>query len=58
MLINIGAHGIGDCILSLQISSILHSHNVEHINLISSSQEVFEALNFIFGQNISIKKDV
>lgn len=53
-LINIGGHGLGDCILSLQISHFLKERNIEHINLISTRNEVFEPLNYIFGDKFKL----
>lgn len=49
MILNIGGHGLGDCILSLQISYFLSKINVEHKNLISTRNEVFNALKHLFG---------
>ena len=48
MLLNIGGHGIGDCILSLQISYFLSQLGIAHKNLISTRSEVFQPLKFIF----------
>lgn len=53
-LVNIGGHGLGDCILSLQISHLLKERNIEHINLISTRNEVFEPLNYIFGNKFKL----
>lgn len=53
-LINIGGHGLGDCILSLQISYFLKERHIDHINLISTRNEVFEPLNFIFGDKFQL----
>lgn len=55
-LINIGGHGIGDCILSLQISYALKNKNIDHINLISTRSEVFNPINFIFGKQFQIEQ--
>lgn len=49
-LINVGGHGIGDCLLSLQISHCLTEKGVSHKNLISSREEVFNPLNYIAGK--------
>jgi hypothetical protein len=53
-LVNIGGHGLGDCILSLQISHLLKERNIEHVNLISTRNEVFEPLNYIFGNKFKL----
>jgi hypothetical protein len=53
-LVNIGGHGLGDCLLSLQISHLLEERNIEHINLISTRNEVFEPLNYIFGNKFKL----
>ena len=53
-LVNIGGHGLGDCILSLQISHLLKERNIEHVNLISTRNEVFEPLNYIFGDKFKL----
>jgi hypothetical protein len=53
-LVNIGGHGLGDCILSLQISYLLEQRNIEHVNLISTRNEVFEPLNYIFGNKFKL----
>jgi hypothetical protein len=47
-LINIGGHGLGDCLLSLQISNLLSKQGVKHKNLISTRKEVFEALEYLY----------
>jgi hypothetical protein len=47
--LNIGAHGLGDCMLSLQVSRVLTNHGISHQNLISTRGEVFNPLNFIFS---------
>lgn len=49
-IINIGGHGLGDCLLSLQISYHLKRNNIPHTNLISTRDDVFNPLNFIFGE--------
>lgn len=48
MLLNIGGHGLGDCILSLQISHFLSQQNVAHQNLISTRSEIFNPLKYLF----------
>lgn len=53
-LVNIGGHGLGDCLLSLQISHLLEERKIEHINLISTRNEVFEPLNYIFGDKFKL----
>jgi len=53
---NIGGHGIGDCILSLQISNALTNIGVSHANLLSTRPQVFDALKFIFGEQISFER--
>jgi hypothetical protein len=53
-LVNIGGHGLGDCLLSLQISYLLEERKIEHINLISTRNEVFEPLNYIFGNKFKL----
>ena len=55
-IINIGGHGLGDCILSLQISYLLRLKNVQHINLISTRQQVFEPLYSIFHSGFDLYK--
>lgn len=54
MLLNLGGHGLGDCILSLQISSLLTAQNIEHVNCISTRDQVFEPLNYIFGKKFNL----
>lgn len=54
MLLNLGGHGLGDCILALQISSLLTAQNVEHIDCISTRSQVFEPLNHIFGKKFKV----
>lgn len=53
-LINIGGHGLGDCILSLQISHLLRERNIKHVNLISTRNEVFEPLSYIFADKFKL----
>ena len=48
-LINIGGHGLGDCILSLQISYLLKERYIKHTNLISTRNDVYKALWYIFS---------
>lgn len=54
MLLNLGGHGLGDCILSLQISSLLTAQNIEHVNCISTRNQVFEPLNYVFGKQFQL----
>jgi hypothetical protein len=49
MLLNIGGHGLGDCILSLQVSYFLSKLGIPHKNLISTRNEIFEPLKYIFS---------
>ena len=53
-LLNIGGHGIGDCILSLQISHFLKLKNFNHVNLISTRKEVFDPLNYFFKEDFNL----
>ena len=53
-LINIGAHGLGDCVLSLQISYLLKQRGIDHINLISTRNEVFKPLNYLFSRELNL----
>jgi hypothetical protein len=55
-LLNIGAHGIGDCILSLQISHFLKLKGVKHTNLISARKEVFNPLSYFFKNDFDLQK--
>lgn len=55
-LINIGGHGLGDCILSLQISSSLKEKTIQHINLISTRDQVYNPLWHIFGNEFDMQK--
>lgn len=55
-LINIGGHGLGDCILSLQISSCLKEKTIQHINLISTRDQVYNPLWHIFGNEFDMQK--
>jgi len=54
-LINIGGHGLGDCILSLQISYLLKDKNIPHTNLISTRNEVYKPLWQIFRNEFNLK---
>jgi hypothetical protein len=47
MLLNLGGHGLGDCFLSLQISSLLSERKISHINCISTREQVFNPLKHI-----------
>jgi len=55
-LINIGGHGLGDCLLSLQISYHLSKLNIKHTNLISTRQQIYQPLWHIFGSKFDIEK--
>jgi len=54
MLLNLGGHGLGDCILSLQISSLLTQKNIPHVNCLSTRKQVFDPLNHVFGNKFAI----
>jgi len=54
MLLNLGGHGLGDCILALQISSLLTAQNIEHVNCISTRDQIFKPLNYIFGKKFKL----
>ena len=56
MILNIGGHGLGDCILSLQISYFLSKLGVNHKNLISTRTEVFNALKYLFEDVAKFEK--
>jgi hypothetical protein len=56
MILNIGGHGIGDCILSLQISFFLSKFKIRHKNLISARSEVFDVLKFLFSSDFELEK--
>lgn len=49
ILLNVGGHGLGDCLLSLQISYLLLQKQVPHINLLSTRKEIFEIINFLYS---------
>ena len=53
-LINIGGHGLGDCMLSLQISSLLSQKNIEHQNLIATRDEIFRVIQHLCKDSIDI----
>ncbi len=55
-LLNIGGHGLGDCILSLQISYLLSLKNIKHKNLISTRKEVYEPLYNIFANEFDFER--
>lgn len=57
-LINIGGHGLGDCLLSLQISHLLSQQNIEHINLISTRQEIYNVLQFLYSNLQKIDESI
>jgi hypothetical protein len=50
MLLNIGGHGLGDCFLALQISSLLKDKNIPHVNCISTREQVFNPLKHITNE--------
>lgn len=54
MVLNLGGHGLGDCILSLQISSLLSQKNIPHVNCISTRHQVFDPLKYVFGNKFNI----
>lgn len=56
MLLNIGGHGLGDCLLSLQISQLLTVQGIEHKNLISTRQEIYDVLKYVFGNKFELYK--
>jgi hypothetical protein len=51
-LINIGGHGLGDCVLALQISYLLKLKNIKHQTLISTRNEVYKPLSHIFSKEL------
>jgi hypothetical protein len=53
-LINIGGHGLGDCILSLQISYLLKQKCFKHTTLISTRDEVYKPLWHIFANELDL----
>ena len=55
-LINIGGHGLGDCILSLQISYLLKERYIKHTNLISTRNDVYKALWYIFSNELDLNQ--
>jgi hypothetical protein len=55
-IINIGGHGIGDCILSLQIAYLLNKRYISTLNLISSRDEVYKPLWYAFGNVLEINQ--
>jgi hypothetical protein len=55
-LINIGGHGLGDCILSLQISYLLKEKCFKHTTLISTREEVYKPLWHIFANELDIHR--
>jgi hypothetical protein len=56
MLLNIGGHGLGDCILSLQISYFLSKLNIEHQNLTSTRNEIFNPLKYLFEDKFKLNQ--
>lgn len=55
-LINIGGHGLGDCILSLQISYLLKQKCIKHTNLISTRNEVYRPLWHILSNGLDFNQ--
>jgi len=55
-LINIGGHGLGDCILSLQISYLLKQKCIKHTNLISTRDEVYKPLWHILSNELDLNQ--
>lgn len=55
-LINIGGHGLGDCILALQISYLLKYKQIQHKTLISTRDEIFKPLFHIFKNELEFEK--
>jgi len=55
-LINIGGHGLGDCLLSLQISYYLSKFNIDHVNLLSTREQIYKPLWYIFGNRFDIQR--
>ncbi len=55
-LLNIGGHGLGDCILSLQISYLLNQQHIKHKTLISTRNEVYKPLWYIFGNVLDVEQ--
>jgi len=55
-LTNIGGHGIGDSILALQISYLLQKRNVDHKTLISTRNEVYKPLNYLFSKVLEFEQ--
>jgi hypothetical protein len=56
MILNLGGHGLGDCILSLQISYFLFKKNIKHQNLISTRPEIFDVLKYLFKDDFDFEK--
>ena len=50
MLLNLGGHGLGDCLLSLQISYLLKEKRISHTNCISTRSQIFGPLKHLFGE--------
>lgn len=55
-LLNIGGHGLGDCILSLQISYLLNQQNISNKTLISTRNEVYRPLWYVFGNALDFER--
>ena len=55
-LINIGGHGLGDCVLALQISYLLKLKNIKHQTLISTRNEVYKPLSHIFSKELDFEQ--
>jgi len=55
-LINIGGHGLGDCILSLQISHLLRQKQIKHTTLISTRDQIYKPLYHIFSNELELNQ--
>jgi hypothetical protein len=55
-LINIGGHGLGDCILSLQISHLLKQKQIKHTTLISTRDQIYKPLYHIFSNELNLNQ--
>jgi hypothetical protein len=55
-LINIGGHGLGDCILSLQISHLLKQKQIKHTTLISTRDQIYKPLYHIFSNELDLNQ--
>jgi len=55
-LLNIGGHGLGDCILSLQISHLLNQRNISNKTVISARNEVYRPLWHVFANALDFEQ--